>query len=68
MGLEVTVLQNIENGFFIQVPFGDCVSFTHANVKNDTNAVLLLFEVEGGKETLYNYHLMDDMVMLLISR
>ena len=28
----------------------------------------LLFEVEGGKETLYNYHLKDKMVMLLIFR
>ena len=127
-----TVLHKIEIGFFIQVPFWDCVLltctkgkngtnavlllfevadgkealynyrlkvgiditwvwkylhyktlklafsykslleivsfFNYTNMKNDSNIVLLLFEVEGGKETLYNYHLINDMAMLLISR
>ena len=68
MGLEVTVLQNIENGLFIQSHFWVCVFFTYTNMKNDSNTVLLLFEVEDGKEILYNYQLINGMSMLLISR
>ena len=28
--------------------------FTYTNMKNDSNTMILLFEVEGEKETLYN--------------
>ena len=63
ISFEVTVLHNIEIGFFIQVPFSDCVLLTFTKGKNDTNAVFLLFGVVDVKEALYNYRWKDGIDM-----
>ena len=52
-----TVLHKIENDFFIQVPFSDCVILTCTKAKHDTNAVFLLFVNKNGKKALNNYKL-----------
>ena len=68
MGLEVAVLQNIENVFLYKSLF-EIVSFALIPMLKMTPMLcLLLFEVEDEKKTLHNYHLMDDMAMLFISR
>ena len=68
MDLEVAVLQNIENGFFIQVPFSDCVFFIYTNVKMTPMLCFLLFQVADGKEALYNYKFKDGMDMAWVWR
>ena len=60
--------KTLRMAFFIQVPFRDCVFFAYTNIENDSNTLFLLFEAEDGKETLYNYQLINDMALLLISR
>ena len=68
MGLEVAVLQNIENVFLYKSLF-EIVSFALIPMWKMTPMLhFLLFDVEGGKATLHNYCLMDDMTMLWISR
>ena len=42
ISFEVAVLDNIEIGFFIQVPISDCVLIICTKGKNDTNAVLFV--------------------------
>ena len=68
ISFEVAVLDNIEIGFFIQVPFSDCVLLTCTKAKNDTNAVFLLFEVADGKEALYNYKLKGGIDMTWVGK
>ena len=68
MGLEVAVLQNIENVFLYKSLF-EIVSFALVPMWKMTPMLcLLLYEVKGENKTLHNYHLMDDMAMLFISR